>query len=492
MRELNDHGQLGLAAVRSGMHRNTARRHRDLGKLPSESRIERTWRTRGDPFAADWDRISVRLAAAPELEAKALFEDLLERLPERYSAGQLRTFQRRVRQWRALEGPGKEVFFPQEHRPGEVLQTDFTDGSGLGVTIQDEPFAHLLCQSVLPYSNWQSVRVCLSESLLALQQGIETAVHRLGRVPKYHQTDHSTAATHRLKASEAAAQEKPRGFNQEYQALMDHLGMIPRTIAVGAANQNGDIESFQGVLKRRLEQHLLLRGNRDFESVTAYDTWITEKLDRVNQQRRAKIDEELAVMDPLRAKLLPEHRELRVRVTRNSTIRVKNNTYSVPSRLIGEILVVHVGETSLEASYGGRVHLRTQRLVGEGKSRIDYRHSIDSLVRKPGAFARYRHRPALFPSLTFRRAFDVLCEQSTSQRQAELAYLRILQVAATTMECEVEAALELLLTEKRALDFKEIRRMVACDTPPEIPSLPALVADLSLYDALCVSSEGRA
>ncbi|MBU1367195.1 MAG: IS21 family transposase, partial [Candidatus Omnitrophica bacterium] len=82
---------------------------------------------------------------APELEAKALFEYLLLAKPGRYEPGQVRTFQRRVKQWRATEGPAKVVFFAQEHRPGEAMQTDFTSCNELQITIQGEPYEHMLC-----------------------------------------------------------------------------------------------------------------------------------------------------------------------------------------------------------------------------------------------------------------------------------------------------------------------------------------------------------
>ena len=292
MREIEEHGQIGLAALRAGMHRNTARVYVASGQLPSESVAPRRWRTREDPFAQDWPELAERLAAAPSLEAKALFEDLLRRRPGRYQAGQVRTFQRRVQQWRATEGPERSVFFAQNHRPGEALQTDFTWAGELAVTIGGEPFDHLLCQSVLPYSNWQSVTVSHSESMLALKRGVQTAVFRLGRVPRWHQTDNSTAATHDLRTGK-------RGFNEEYAALMRHLGMEPRTIGIGESQQNGDIEAANGVLKRCLEQHLLLRGHRDFESVAAYEAWIDAVMLGGNGLRTKRLEEELAAMKAL-------------------------------------------------------------------------------------------------------------------------------------------------------------------------------------------------
>jgi len=345
MEEYQKQGQVGMAALRAGMHRNTASKYLQARKLPSTMREPRHWRTRPDPFAEDWAEMAVRLADAPELEAKALFDDLLERKPDRYHEGQLRTFQRRVQQWRAQEGPPKDVFFGQEHRPGEAMQTDFTSANELGITIAGEPFDHLLCHSVLPYSNWEWVTPCFSESLLALHRGVQGAVFRLGRRPQFHQTDNSTAATHNLasgKRGEAASGK--RGFNADYEGLMRHLGMEPRTIGVGCKEQNGDVEALGGALKRRLEQHLLLRGSRDFESIEAYESWIGEVVEQANGLRSERLTEELAVMRPLAKRRLPEHRELSVRVTSNGTIRVLNNTYSVPSRLKGERVAVRISE----------------------------------------------------------------------------------------------------------------------------------------------------
>lgn len=482
MDEMSKHGVVGRAALRAGMHRNTARRYVEEGKLPSELKVSRAWRTREDPFAKDCPAMVERLEAAPELEAKALFEHLLWERPGRYQEGQLRTFQRRVKQWRAAYGPPKEIFLPQEHRPGEALQTDFTWAGSLGVRIGGVPFEHLLCQSVLPYSNWQSVVVCGSESMLALRAGAQEAVFRLGRVPEWHQTDNSTAATHDLTTGK-------RGFNVEYEELMAHLGMKPRTIGIGESHQNGDVEALNGALKRRLEQHLLLRGSRDFDSVEEYQAWIDSVLEQANGLRQDRLAEELQVMHPLSAARLPRYRELRVRVTSNGTISVKKNTYSVPPRLSGERVVVRLFDLHLEIFYGGRRQLEVERLRGEGKSRINYRHVIWSLVKKPWGFARYRYREAMFPTMVFRRAYETLAA-SLPERQADLEYLRVLHLAASTMECEVEAAVELLLAEDRVPRIDTVRSLVV-QREPEVPEMAPLVVDLASYDDLLVAEVGR-
>ena len=474
MEEKARHGKVGLAAMRSGMHRETARKYLGEQKLPSEVKTERTWRTRVDPFAEDWPDLKARLVEAPELEAKTLFEFLVAEHPERYEPGQLRTLQRRVLEWRAQEGPEREVFFAQEHRPGEAMQTDFTHCEELGVAIAGEPFPHQLCHPVLPYSNWEWATVCHSESLMALRRGVQAGLFKLGRVPEWHQTDNSTAATHDLATGK-------RGFNDEYQRVMDHLGMKPRTIAVGKSNQNGDVEALNGALKRRLKQHLLMRGSSDFESVEAYERWVQEILEKANELRRKKVAEELSVMKELKVSRLPEHVEETATVTSWSTIRVRRNAYSVPSRLIGRDVRVDVYDDRLEVFCGTVQQLIVERILGEGGRRINYRHIIWSLVQKPHAFARYRYREELFPTLCFRRAYDALTARG--DRHADREYLRILHLAATTMESEVELALELLLKEQRLTNADQVKALVA-PSKPEVPALEAPQVDLKDYDGL--------
>jgi len=476
MEEMSKNGKVGQAAMKAGLNRKTASKYMGAGKLPSEMPVERTWRTRADPFEADWPEVARRLKDAPELKAKTLFEWLQSQRPEGYEAGQLRTFQRRVRDWRALHGPDKEVYFAQAHRPGEAMQTDFTWATELGITICGEAFEHMLCHPVLPYSNWEWVTICRSESLAALREGMQAALVRMGRVPRWHQTDNSTAATHDLATGK-------RGFNDDYKDLVEHFGMKPRTIAVGESHQNGDVEALNGALKRRLGQHLIMRGSCDFDSVEAYETWLHGVCEQANGLRSKRVAEELAAMRPLSVKCLPEYTELDVRVSCWSTIRVNRNAYSVPSRLKDEQVKVRLYEDRLEVYFKGVHQLTVDRLVGRNGYDINYRHIIWSLVRKPGAFPRYKYREALFPSPVFRQAYDTLVEAMTSERDANINYLRILLLAASTMETEVETALELLLADKEVPRIERVKALVtpARHEPPEV-SIPDV--DLAGYDGL--------
>jgi transposase len=480
MEEMSKHGELGQAAMKADMDRKTARRYVVTGKLPSEMKQPRWWRTRPDPFAEDWPAVATMLAETPGLEALTVLELMIAKQPDRYNETHLRTLQRRIRRWRAEHGPDREVWFSQAHRPGEAAQTDFTSTAELGVTIAGQAFAHLLCVTVLPYSNWQWATVCLSESLAALRRGVQAALFQLGRVPRYHQTDHSTGATHQI-ARDAA----DRTFNAEYAAMMRHFGMEPRTTAVGAKEQNGDVEAGNGALKRRLEQALLVRGSRDFADQDEYERFIAGVVRKANAARGPRVAEDIEAMRPLVVDRLPEYSEVVVPVASTSTIRVKSCAYSVPSRLIGERVRVRLFEHRIEVYYADKLELACDRLRGKN-ARIDYRHVIWSLVRKPGAFARYVYRDELFPTITFRRAYDAIAAALPGIK-GDVEYLRILHLAASTIEAEVEQALASLLADGAAVTAEATKGRCAAAADLAAPVIPAMEAgpvDLGAYDTL--------
>jgi hypothetical protein len=461
--------------------RKTVRKYECLGKLPSELKKPRTYRTRSDPFEEHWPEVEGMLKNSPELEAKTLFDWLCEQHPGVYQEGQLRTFQRRVSACRALKGT-QLLTLEQVHQPGEVMQTDGTWMNQLGITLEGQPFPHILIHSVLPYSNWEWGRVAQSESLLAIRTGLQSALTRLGYVPKIHQTDNTTAATHKLGSGTQGKSLQERGFNDEYLQLMAHYGIEPRTIHLASPNENGDIESINGALKRAVKQHLLLRGSRDFGSLEAYEGFLWQIMEKRNALRSGRLAEEVAVMRRLDVKPWPEMRELRSRVSRAGIVRVYANGYSVPSGLRGKQVTVRVYEWHIEVWYANQCVETMPRLIGAKQYHINYRHVIDSLLRKPGGFRNYRYREELFPSLVFRQAWESL-NQHFSARRADLAYLRILKLAAGGLETDVAAVLEALLSKETVWDDQT----VADQVQPWLPALPGLTqqaVNLSEYDQL--------
>jgi transposase InsO family protein len=482
MRERNHGRTQEQAAAKANLRsRKTVGKYERLGKLPSELRQPRLYRTRPDPFEADWPEVVALLEQAPELEAKTLFEWLGERQPGKYEESQLRTLQRHVSAWRALHGQAV-LTLEQVHRPGEVLQTDGTWMNTLGVTLGGQAFAHMLIHSVLPYSNWEWGRVVQSESLLAIRLGLQSALARLGYVPVIHQTDNTTAATHNLGPGARDQRLAERGYNQEYLQLLAHFGMQPRTIHVASPNENGDIEAANRALKQSVEQHLLLRGCRDFADLVEYEAFLWRIMDKRNALRSQRLAEELAVMRPLSMGVLPEPQEVRPRVSAGGTIRVLNNTYSVPSGLKGKIVTVRIYEWQLEVWYANQCVDTLPRLTGLNHHRVNYRHVIDSLLRKPGGLRNYRYREDLFPRAVFRQAWEALNRQF-SPRRADLAYLRILKLAAYGSESDVAAVLESLLTTQTAWDDQSVAALLQ-PVSPDAPVLQPVKVNLAEYDRL--------
>lgn len=472
MKELKEGQTLERAALRSAMSETTARRYRE-GAPAKGGRPERRYRTRKDPFERVWPEVEKMLEAAPGLEAKTIFERLLERAEASFTEGQLRTLQRKIRRWRAQQGPHKEVMFPQQHRPGEYGQSDFTSMNELGITIGGERFDHLLYHFVLPYSRWETGMVCFSESFETLIGGFQRAVGELGRVPRKHRTDNLSAATHDLRDGR-------RAFNERYLGAMAHYGVEADRNTPGRGHENGSVEQAHHRFKRAVEQALLLRGTREFADRASYETFLGEIFAGRNK-RRTSLGDDLRGMGELPPMRFEDFRRERVRVSRFSTIRAAENTYSVSSRLIGEEVDLRLHAESIEIWHGEEMVGTIERQRGRGNVAIDYRHVIWSLVRKPGAFARYRYREALFPTLTFRRAYDALAERLGSA--ADVEYVRILHLAASTSEAAVQAALEALMERAELRDYAQVRAAAAPE-PVEVPSCAIEPPDLSAYDAI--------
>jgi hypothetical protein len=166
----------------------------------------------------------------------------------------------------------------------------------------------------------------------------------------------------------------------------------------------------------------MLRGSRDFEDRAEYEQFLRVLMAQRNSGRAERFGEDQAELRALPTRRIDAWHRRDVRVSQGSTIRIKFNTYSVFSRLIGERVDVHVKVECLEVWHGSVLVERLPRLRGRNKHDINYRHVIDWLVRKPGAFAGYRYQDAMFPMSRFRRTYDVLLEKSPSRASKD--YLR--------------------------------------------------------------------
>lgn len=461
------------AAAKAGMSLRTARKYIKAGTVMLSEKKEWKWRqTHKDAFESVWSEIESMLDTDAGLQSQTLMQWLIDRYPEQFNWSQVRTLQRRIRRWRALKGPDQDVKFPQRHIPGRQSQSDWTHCNELGVVIDGQPFPHMLFHFMLPYSRWETVYISHSESFDSLTMGYMKAVAELGGLAEEHRTDNLTAAVNNHGTRHI--------FQERWAAFMDHYGVRASMNNAGESHENGSVEKSHDLLKNALDQALRLRGSRDFVSVADYEKFVRRILDQRNKGRKKRLAEEMAALKDLPGRDWNDPKEVRPTVTAFSTISVEKVVYSVPSRLIARELKALVYPETVRVFLGDTLVQEMPRLE-PGARKINYRHVIAHLIRKPGAFANYQYREELFPTVIFRRAYDALKRERPERADKE--YLSILHLAAMNSEQDVEAALAMLL-EERQLPVSAAVRDLAQVPPSALPAMSIPAPDLCSYDIL--------
>ena len=466
------------AAAKAGISERSARRIERSDTLPSQG-PPRSWRTRQDPLETVWDAEVVPLLQADvQLNAVTLLEELQRRHPGEYGASVLRTLQRRMRQWRAMHGAEREVFFAQEHPPGRLGLSDFTVADDLGVEVDGAAFDHRLYQFALAHSGWRHVVVFTGgESFISLSTGLQAALWRLGGVPEEHRTDSLSAAFNNL----AEAQELTR----RYDDLCRHYGMRASRCNPGQSHENGSIESRHDSLKTAIDQALRLRGSRRFDDRPGYETFV----DQIVQRFNARAAKRLAVERPLLRSLPPrrtaEYEEIPARVSKYAIFMVKGVQYSAPSQLIGHRLMVRLYVQHIECWLGGQRVLEHPRLTRTDERRprsIDYRHLVGALKRKPGAFARWVLRDAVFPRAVYRQTWERLAAR-LPERDACRTIVGLLVLAAEGHEAQLADELDQLIELDQLPDLNALTALLA---PPrrDMPEVAVELPTLAGYDEL--------
>jgi len=467
------------AAAKSGMSERTARRIEHNGKLPSQT-PRRYWRSRPDPFADVWEsEVVPLLRSVPKLKAITLLRKLQEDYPERFPDSMRRTLERHVSQWRALEGPSKEVFFPQTYQPGVRGLSDFTHMEKLRVTIAGVAFGHLLYHFVLAFSRWEYASVVDGgESFQALAAGLQNALWQAGGCPSEHRSDSLSAAFKNL-------QEKD-DFTVRYAALLEHYGMEGTRNNRGLGHENGSVESSHRYLKDAVDQALELRGHRDFDDRPAYEEFVRGVVMRRNRRNAAAFQVERTYFMDLLEHCTTDFVEDEGRVTRCGTFTVDGSLYSAPSRLIGHRLKVRLYSDRLDCYLSGALVHSTARVrrtsTGRGRA-INYRHFIESLKRKPQAFRGLAFRDDLFPREAYRRTWERL-DQALSPRNACKVIVGLLELAGNYgVEAELAQRLDVLLELGELPDLEALFAQFA-PRQAECPIVLVEMPDASIYDAL--------
>ena len=479
-----------LAADAVGMSVRSAQRI-DRGELQpkgQQQRRGRHWRTRADPLAEVWDSVLVpMLNKAPELEPQTLLLHLEQLFPGQDWFRRKRTLQRRVEQWKALHGPGREVMFLQQHQPGVLGISDFTLLKGQPITIAGQVFEHRLFHFRLPYSGWCHVEVIHGgESFVALAEALQNALEACGGVPAEHRTDSLSACFRNRDGSYAS------DYTSRYSELCAHLGVIATRNNRGVAHENGAIEGPHRHWKHRLEQQLLQRGSRDFETEAEYRQLVAHVTASFNSRYEVKgrLEIERLHLQPLPVERFADYDPLTVRVRSTSTIEVRSVTYSVPSRLIGQQLTVHLRHDRLDLFLRSQYTLTLPRLHGhkgqKALRRIDFRHVIESLRRKPRALLRAQLQNDLLPTDSWRQLWRALLAALPPDEAAKVM-VDALHVAAKTDDlAAVERYLRRLLRSGE-ISLSSLRDHYGLRPPRGLAALPQLQIpehQLSSYDEL--------
>jgi hypothetical protein len=470
-----------IAAAKAGFSTASAYRIEQDPRLPSQKKAPRG-RRRRDPLAEVWDsEVVPLLKSAPGLRPVAIFDEIRRRHPE-ISVGVRRTLERRIRSWRALNGAERDVVFRQEHPPGRLGLSDFTDMADHGISIAGVPLDHRLYHFRLAFSGWEHAHVVLGgESFVALAEGLQNALWALGRAPLQHRSDSLSAAFRNL--DDDTRQDQTR----RYEALCAHYRMEPTRNNRGLAHENGSIESPHGHLKRALEDALLLRGSRDFDTLDAYRRFVDEIVGRRNARNRKRLDLERPALRSLPAHRTTDYEETIVGVTATSGFTLKKVFYSVPSRLIGHRLRVRLYDDRLECFLGATrlMTLRRGRPHRNGKHGhvVDYRHVIHALRRKPMALLNLVYREQLFPRRAYGRAFEALLAGS-GEKQACRTIVGLLALAHDrACEAELAEAINAELDAGKLPDLDSLGRRFA-PHPAAMPDITVAVAPLHIYDEL--------
>ena len=438
---------------------------------------------RPDVLADVWaSELEPMLRREPRLKPTTLFEYLQDAYPGKYRQV-LRTLQRRVREWKALHGPEPEVMFMLRHEPGVMGLSDFTKLKGMEITINGATFEHLIYHYRLAYSGWQYAQIIQGgESFTALSEGLQNALAASGGTPKEHRTD-SLSAAYRNSGGH-----RTKELTRFYDDLCEHYRMMPTRNNKGKANENGSVESPHGHLKNRIKQAIYLRGSSDFASITEYQAVIDQAAAGLNRQCEGKYETEKAVLQSLPSRRVADYEILSAKVSCHSTIEVRCILYSVPSRMIGQQVEIHLYHNRLVGYFARQQVFELTRVRASGKGRrrgrcIDYRHLIDGLRKKPRAFLFCKWQSDLLPTVEFRQLWAQLKQQFERDQAAKLI-VEALYIAATY---DQEQAVCDYMTEALAQKQLTLSRLQQQFMPSSVATLPPIETQqhsLDSYDQL--------
>jgi hypothetical protein len=481
------------AAAKTGISERSGRKIEKEQHHTNKPKAPRAYKTRSSPLDKVWaNELEPMLQQSPELQAKTLFIHLQrthlddKNLPV-YTHSVLRTLQRYVSKWKALNGKAKAIMFPQNHIPGEQGLSDFTELNDSVVTINGKPFKHKLYHFRLVYSKWSYLKVIQSgESIQALSEGLQEALYALGGAPREHRTDSLSAAFKNL------SKEALDDLTEQYKDLCAHYNMMPSRNNKGEKHENGSVESSHGHIKNRIKQELILRGSNDFASIESYETWLHSIVKSSNQRNSCDFEAEKLALQPLPKHKAADYEVKSVHVSNLSLVRIKGLQYSIPSRLSGHTITLHIYQKEIKLYLGSTFVYSCLRRYQNPKSQpyvIDYKHVVPALIKKPAAFRNCKYRDELFPNAEYHKIWQHF-EQTESKKTAPKLMLRLLKLAAD-YDCETELSHHVmqLIKSKQAIEIEVIESQFNLSNPV-LPNIECKQHELAQYDLIINQPKG--
>lgn len=470
-----------FSAAKSGF---SIRSGRNIEKGKRKMPRPRIHKTRYHALDDLWEAEAIPLLESGIFEATFLLQELIKKFPDLLTKRDLRTTQRRVRDWRVLnEKRNKEVMFPQVHEPGQLGISDFTHLKDVEIFIKGEKIEFVLYHFRMPYSgfNYMDAFLGKGEPFTAFSKGLQDALFMLGGVPTKHRTDSLSASYKNLN------QQAAEDLTSKYAALIEHYQMEAERINRGKGHENGAVESSHRHIKDRMRQLLIVRGSTAFETFDEFKIFVADVVKQHNQNATKNLDVERDHLKPLPISRTIEYDEKIVVVSTSSTMEVKRVTYSVPSNFIGLRLSVRVYHDVLMCYFGLKHVVTLQRMKspprGKRARKIDYRHVINWLVRKPGAFRGCKYRDNLLPSDNYKYIWQFV-DDNMEYREAAKFMVGLLHIAAIE-ECEnslAEMVMRYIHT-GRKLKLSEFQDAFK-STKRELKDYSVSQHQLALYDQL--------
>ena len=472
-------------SVRSG---RTIERKKHYTSKPKKLRA---YKTRKSSIDEVWiAELEPMLQRNPDLQPKTLLiylqrTHLTAQGEPIYTHSVERSLQRKVAKWRALNGKSKEVMFPQVHIPGEQGLSDFTHFDKVGITIKGKYFPHMFYHFRLVYSKWSYLKVIRSgESMQALSEGLQEALFSLGGTPKEHRTDSLSAAFKNLSAK------AEKDLTDQYKELNAYYNMTSSRNNKGKSHENGSVESSHGHIKNRITQELILRGSNDFNSISEYEQWVHHIVKSSNNRNCKDFQTEQLALQPLPKYKTNDYEIKSVKVTNLSIIIVKGVRYSVPSRLSGHTITLHIDQNEIRVYLGcSFVFSFERKYLNKLNSQyvINYKHVVHSLIKKPAAFRNCQYRDELFPNEDYHQIWLFL-DRTEGKKVSPKIMLRLLKLAAND-DCESAVGIYVtnLIKNKEPVYIEEIESKFNSSNS-KLPHIDSKQHDISGYDFMINNS----